>query len=91
MARDRADQTWIVYHEADQDPLAYYAYHRSTKKIDKLFDSRPDLAQYTLAEMKPVVIKARDGMDLVSYLTVPVDKETHRGFRRQPCGRCVGC
>ena len=71
IARDDADQTWIVAFDVDDGPVAFYAYHRDNKKGDFLFFNRPDLEQYKMAKMEPVVIKSRDGMDLVSYLTLP--------------------
>jgi dipeptidyl aminopeptidase/acylaminoacyl peptidase len=40
-----------------------------------LFSSRPELDKYTLAPMKPVTIKTRDGLDMICYLTVPVGVE----------------
>lgn len=74
-SRDRADKNWIVTYQSDDGPVAYYAYNRDTKKPGLLFVNRPELAKYTLAKMEPVVIKARDGMELVSYLTLPVGIE----------------
>jgi dipeptidyl aminopeptidase/acylaminoacyl peptidase len=70
-ARDNADKTWIVTYQTDDGPVAYYAYHRDTKQADFLFVNRPAMEQLTLARMEPKVIKARDGFDLVSYLTLP--------------------
>lgn len=70
--RDRADKNWLVSYMVDDGPVSYYIYHRDSRKAELLFVSRPDLAKYTLAQMKPVVIKARDGFQLVSYLTLPV-------------------
>jgi dipeptidyl aminopeptidase/acylaminoacyl peptidase len=70
--RDRADKNWIVTYQTDDGPVAYYAYSRETKKADLLFVNRPRLAEFTLAKMEPVIIKARDGFELVSYLTLPV-------------------
>jgi dipeptidyl aminopeptidase/acylaminoacyl peptidase len=74
-ARDRADRNWIVTYETDDGPVAYYAYSRETKKADLLFVNRPKLAEFTLAKMEPMIIKARDGFELVSYLTLPVGME----------------
>jgi len=73
--RDRADKNWIVTYQTDDGPVAWYAYNRDTKKAELLFVNQPDLAKYTLAKMEPVVIKARDGFELVSYLTLPVGAE----------------
>jgi dipeptidyl aminopeptidase/acylaminoacyl peptidase len=72
-SRDRADRTWLVVFGADTDPARYYAYDRATKSAQFLFAARPALEQYTLAPMRSVTIKSRDGLDLVSYLTTPAD------------------
>ncbi|HOW44621.1 MAG TPA: S9 family peptidase [Candidatus Aminicenantes bacterium] len=69
--RDRADKTWLIVYQVDDGPVAWYAYDRPTKKAELLFVNQPDLATYKLAKMEPVVIKARDGFQLVSYLTLP--------------------
>ena len=71
VSRDRDDDTWVVAYEEDDAPLAYYLYDRQRGELAKLFVNRPELEKYTLAEMKPVVIEARDGLELVSYLTLP--------------------
>ena len=71
ISRDHADQNWVVLYQVDDGPVAYYAYNRGTRKARFLFFSRPELEKYDLVRMKPVVIKARDGMELVSYLTLP--------------------
>lgn len=70
-SRDRADKTWIVSYQRDDGPVAYYTYDRTSKKADLMFVNQPELEKHTLATMKPVVIKARDGLDLVAYLTLP--------------------
>jgi dipeptidyl aminopeptidase/acylaminoacyl peptidase len=70
--RDRADSKWLVTTVVDDGPVSYYLYDRASKKAEFLFVNRPELAQYKMAAMQPVVIKARDGFQLVSYLTLPV-------------------
>jgi dipeptidyl aminopeptidase/acylaminoacyl peptidase len=75
VSRDLAETTWVIAYSGDTEPTVYYLYDHPTKKLTKLFDARPDLAKYTLAPMKPVTIKARDGLELVSYLTLPVGVE----------------
>jgi len=71
-SRDAADKKWIISYVVEDGPISFYLYDRGTKALDFIFDHRPDLKKYTLAKMEPVVIKARDGFDLVSYLTLPV-------------------
>jgi dipeptidyl aminopeptidase/acylaminoacyl peptidase len=70
--RDNSDQKWIVSYMVEDGPVSYYIYTRSTKTLDFVFEHRPDLKKYKLAKMQPVVIKARDGFELVSYLSLPV-------------------
>ncbi|WP_341764424.1 S9 family peptidase [Candidatus Tisiphia endosymbiont of Beris chalybata] len=68
-SRTLDDSMWIVAYQSDTVPLKYYQYNRHSTKAEPLFTSRPDLAQYNLLSMHPVIIKSRDGLDLVSYLT----------------------
>ncbi len=70
--RDLADKTWLVAFETDDGPIYYYSYTRKTRKGELMFTHRPELLKYTLAEMKPVTIRSRDGLELHSYLTLPV-------------------
>jgi dipeptidyl aminopeptidase/acylaminoacyl peptidase len=65
-------QRWVVAYAADVRPVDYYLYDRHTRRLTHLFNPHPDLARYTLAPMKPEIIRSRDGLDLVSYLTLPV-------------------
>lgn len=67
------DKTWIVAYNSDNAPVKYYKYDRANKKAEFLFTNRKDLEQYNLAKMIPVIIKSRDGLDLVSYITFPND------------------
>jgi dipeptidyl aminopeptidase/acylaminoacyl peptidase len=70
--RDRADKTWLVAFTSDRSATRYYTYDRATKSGTFLFTARPKLDNLQLASMKPVVITARDGLKLNSYLTLPV-------------------
>ncbi len=78
ISRDRADRNWIVAYETDDGPVAWWAYSRDSKKADLLFVNRPELEQFQLARREPVVIPARDGMKLPSYLTLPPGADPHR-------------
>lgn len=69
--RTGADDYWLVGFHSDRAPGRYYRWDRKAKKGTFLFSSRPKLDGLELAEMKPVVITARDGMKLHSYLTLP--------------------
>jgi len=69
--RTLGDDRWIVTASAAEAPGTYYVYERGPKKLTELFASRPELQAYRLAPMRGEVIKARDGLELVSYLTLP--------------------
>jgi dipeptidyl aminopeptidase/acylaminoacyl peptidase len=70
-SRTMADDKWVVTAGAATMPASAYVYDRKAKSLTKLYDSRPALAGMPLVEMHPVVVKARDGQDLVSYVSLP--------------------
>jgi dipeptidyl aminopeptidase/acylaminoacyl peptidase len=66
-----ANDAWIVEVDSATASIATYRYDRTTKALTKLFVSRPELEGETLAAMIPIEIQSRDGLTLVSYLTLP--------------------
>ena len=52
-------------------PGKYYTFNRQTKKLALLFDENPNLSKFQLATKRPLIIKTRDGLEMVSYLTTP--------------------
>jgi dipeptidyl aminopeptidase/acylaminoacyl peptidase len=72
VSRTLDDKHWIVAYLLDNGPVHYYLYSRNEKKAKFLFTSRQELEGAPLAKMHPVVIKSRDGLELVSYYTLPV-------------------
>jgi len=71
VSRGRADQHWVVSYLRDNGPVAFYLFDRKSRKATFLFNNRSQLEGLKLATMKPTIIKARDGLDLVCYLTTP--------------------
>jgi len=71
VSRDNADQKWIVAARRIEAPDSYYAFNRETGKLTRMFDSNPDILRFRRALKKPVVIKTRRGLEMVSYLTIP--------------------
>ncbi|WP_341763739.1 S9 family peptidase [Candidatus Tisiphia endosymbiont of Beris chalybata] len=65
------DQIWLLSSYNDTISTKYYKYDRSNKQIKFLFSNKVALEQYHLAPMIPVVIKSRDNLDLVNYITLP--------------------
>ena len=76
--RDAADRRWIVAFESDTHPLTYHLYDRETRQLRLLFESDPQLAAFPMAAKQPVTITARDGLQLPSYLTLPIGVEPER-------------
>lgn len=68
-SRTRDDQTWVVLYARDDGPSEYLIYERTTGVTTPLFVSQPALLDYKFAHMEDVIIKARDGLELVAYLT----------------------
>jgi dipeptidyl aminopeptidase/acylaminoacyl peptidase len=67
----RDDQRWTVGYVKDDGPMPTYLWDRKAKKATLLYTTRPALEGVKLSKMRPVTIKSRDGLDLVSYLTLP--------------------
>lgn len=70
-SRVENDNKWIVVYMQDDGPYKYYLYDRATREIKFLFVSNSKQESYSFAKMHPVQITSRDGLELVSYLTLP--------------------
>jgi len=72
---DKDWQRWVVCYSSDTQPFDYYLYERASKALTHLFAAHPEMSKYTLAATQPLTIEARDGLELVSYMTLPVGVE----------------
>ena len=70
--RDLKDKHWVVGYINDNRPPVYYLYNATWKTGRKLFEAIPDLRDISLAEMKPVLIEARDGLKIPCFLSLPI-------------------
>jgi dipeptidyl aminopeptidase/acylaminoacyl peptidase len=66
-------RTWLLYYEHDGRAGQYVHYDRGARTSRSLFLARRGLERQPLVPMEPVTIRARDGLDLVSYLSRPRD------------------
>jgi len=80
-SRSLDDKVWTVVYVLDDGPVQYYLYDRSNKKAKFIFTNRKKLEDAKLSKMHPVVIKSRDGMNLISYLTLPFWTDTDTDAR----------
>jgi len=72
------NRRWIVVAHKAEQPATYYLLDRDLQSLTELFRARPALVPYRLAPMHTIQGKSRDGLDLVSYLTLPADIEGDR-------------
>ncbi len=70
-AQSGDDATWIVEIESDVKPGEIWRFSRKGRSLQRLFVTRPALIGKKMAAMKPLVIESRDGLKLVSYLSLP--------------------
>ena len=75
--RSLDDKRWTIAYVMDNGPVRFYIYDRPAdgekgeRKAKFLFTSNRELEKLPLVKMHPQVIKSRDGLNLVSYLTLP--------------------
>ena len=69
------DTQWLVAYIPDRGPVHYYHYDVAKKEASFLFSQREELEDVPLVPMHPLVVRSRDGLDLVCYLTLPKDAD----------------
>ncbi len=76
-SRSLDEQHWLVAFAHGDGPTHYYRYDRDPDipgnpgKATFLFTGQEGLERAKLSSVSPVIVKARDGLELVSYLTLP--------------------
>jgi dipeptidyl aminopeptidase/acylaminoacyl peptidase len=71
------DRIWIVKTIVDVDNGPNYLYDRETGKVELLYRPYPNIPVEHMAAMKPVRYKARDGVEVSGYLTLPKGVPAH--------------
>lgn len=69
VSRDRS--RFIVTSRSDVKPASFYLFDRATGKLEWLADASPWIDPKAMSPVKPVRYKARDGLEIPGYLTVP--------------------
>jgi dipeptidyl aminopeptidase/acylaminoacyl peptidase len=75
VSRSSDDNRWIVEESGPTTPTRSHVYDRAARRVSLLFRHWPNLEQSPLQPMTPIEIEARDGLLLVSYLTLPVGSD----------------
>ena len=68
---NRNEDKAMVRTYSDKTMGSYYFYDLKTKQLKKLADVSPWLKEQYMADMKPIQFKARDGLLIHGYLTLP--------------------
>ena len=71
----QANDKWLVSIDRTTEPVSTWLYERAPRKLTRLFVSRPELEGAPLMPMQALELKTRDGLTMVSYLTLPKDSE----------------
>ena len=71
LSQSKDNNLWTVWIDNSGEPIKFGLYDRKKRSLKSLFAARPSLEGAPLPKMHARVIKARDGLDLVSYLTLP--------------------
>ncbi len=69
-AADNADRM-LVFSYSDRDPGTYYLFDPVKPSIERIVDVAGWIKPERMAERKPVRYRARDGLEIPAYLTLP--------------------
>jgi dipeptidyl aminopeptidase/acylaminoacyl peptidase len=69
--RTDADDKWVVWNDPLTGPSVAYLYDRTAQTLTEFYVTRPELTGAPLQPMHPLEIPTRDGLTMVSYLTLP--------------------
>ena len=61
----------VIFVHSDRNPGSYYLFNAKTSRVSLLFNDLPGIDPKQMADMQPVTFKARDGVTLHGYLTLP--------------------
>lgn len=71
--KDGSEEVVVV--DSDTNPGDFYIYDRDEKQLKYLLSRRPWIKPEQMAEVTPIKITARDGLELRGYLTLPRGKK----------------
>ncbi|NGX41149.1 MAG: Dipeptidyl aminopeptidase BIII [Candidatus Anoxychlamydiales bacterium] len=74
VSNDKEEKKFIIHSTNDKTLGSYYILDIEKWNLTKLFDVSPWLKESELYSMKPISYKARDGLTIYGYLTMPNNK-----------------
>ncbi|MBC3876055.1 alpha/beta hydrolase family protein [Undibacterium flavidum] len=61
---------------SDRDPGSYYLFDKKLGTADLLFSTLEEIDPTQMAERRPIQFKARDGMNIFGFITIPKNSDT---------------
>ncbi len=77
MSQTEDDRTWLLAFFNDTHSIHYYLWDRDRQEGQLLLRMQPQLDELPLAPMHGLEIPTRDGLSMVSYLTLPTNVSHH--------------
>ncbi len=71
LSQSKDGNLWTLWVDNPGEPIKFALFDRTKRALKTLFAARPSLEGAPLPRAHPRIIKARDGLDLVSYVTLP--------------------
>jgi dipeptidyl aminopeptidase/acylaminoacyl peptidase len=71
LSQSKDGNAWTLWVDNPGEPIKFALFDRTKRTLTTLFAARPSLEGAPLPLSHPRIIKARDGLDLVSYVTLP--------------------
>jgi dipeptidyl aminopeptidase/acylaminoacyl peptidase len=85
-SRDRDEKVYVVSASNDRSMGTEYLYDVESRELTKLADRAPWLDEQQLVQMLPITYRARDGLTINGYLTLPRDGERNLPLVVNPHG-----
>jgi dipeptidyl aminopeptidase/acylaminoacyl peptidase len=76
LSQSKDNRLWTIWIDNPGKPIKFALYDRNRRTLTTLFTARPSLEGAPLPVTASHIIKSRDGLDLVSYLTLPANTAT---------------
>ncbi len=70
-SRTDDDRRWLVWNDPLTGPISAYLFDRDAMSLRQFYVTKPELEGAPLQPMHALELKARDGLTLPSYLTLP--------------------
>lgn len=77
LSRDDAGTSYVIKTEGPRNPAVISLFTTTNHQVNIIQETYPNLKPSDLGEVKPYPYKARDGLDIHAYLTLPPGRAAH--------------